>query len=173
MQPKLYVVVSALSLCGSVVLAQAQGQTSPAPRGGSAPAPSVQSTSPTHTKEMDRLLEAAQKLRDATHELAQRAPTAQRNEAIRQANEAVLDTQRAMLDLPADMRTNADPKIGESEAMRRLEEAAQRLREAVQAMAAEQAGPRRNAAIKQANEALFETQQTMVDILPRAGNASR
>ena len=173
MQAKPYAAALAIGLFCSATAAQAQGQTSPATQGGSTQPTAVQSAGPTHTKEMDRLLQAAQKLRDAIHEIAERAPTPQRSDAIRQANEALLDTQRAMLDLPPEMRTNPDPQIGETEAMRRLKEAAQRLREAVQAMAAEPAGPRRNAAIKQANEALFETQQTMVSILPRAGSASR
>lgn len=173
MGPKLQAIALTAGVLGCVSLAQAQGQNSPAPQGGNAAAASTQPANPAHSKEMDRLLQAAQKLRDAIHELAQQAPTTQRSEAIRQADAALLDAQRAMLDLPPDLRTTANPQIGDTEAMRRLQEAAQKLREAVQAMASEPAGPRRNAAIKQANEALFETQQTMVDALPRSGNASR
>jgi hypothetical protein len=50
--------------------------------------------------------------------------------------------------------------------MDRLMQAAQRLREAIQAMATQPAGPHRNKAIKEANEALLETQQVMVTLLP-------
>lgn len=45
-------------------------------------------------------------------------------------------------------------------------QAAQRLREAVQAMAQQPAGAERNAAILQANQALFDTQQAMLQLPP-------
>jgi hypothetical protein len=48
-----------------------------------------------------------------------------------------------------------------SESMVALQRAAQRLRDAIQALADQPAGPRRNDAIKQAHEALLETQQAM------------
>lgn len=61
------------------------------------------------------------------------AAAASRNEAMRTANEALLEAQSAMLALPPELRAGSD-KIGDSRAMRRLEQAAQQLREAVQAM---------------------------------------
>jgi sporulation protein YlmC with PRC-barrel domain len=59
-----------------------------------------------------------------------------------------------------------------SKSMEKLQQAAQRLREAVQAMAAQQAGPQRNAAMKQVNDALTETQAAMAQLPPELRQAS-
>ncbi len=59
-----------------------------------------------------------------------------------------------------------------SKPMDELLRAAQNLREAVQAMATQPAGPRRNQAMKQANEALLETQRAMVQLPPELRNES-
>ena len=53
-----------------------------------------------------------------------------------------------------------------SEPMKKLQASAQRLREAIQAMAQEPAGERRNQAIRQAQEALLETKQSMTSMPP-------
>lgn len=67
--------------------------------------------------------------------------------------------------------STAPTNYGES--MVRLQQAAQKLREAVQAMAQQPAGPRRNEAMRQANDALFDTQQAMIQLPPelRTGQA--
>jgi hypothetical protein len=53
-----------------------------------------------------------------------------------------------------------------SEPMERLKQSTQKLREAIQAMAKEPAGERRNRAIEEANDALFETHRAMVALPP-------
>jgi hypothetical protein len=53
-----------------------------------------------------------------------------------------------------------------SKSMETLTHAAQKLREAIQAMADEPAGERRNRAIEEANEALFETHRAMAALPP-------
>lgn len=59
-----------------------------------------------------------------------------------------------------------------SRSMERLTKAAQNLREAVQAMATQPAGERRNEAMRQANDALLETQQAMVQLPPELRKAA-
>jgi Beta/Gamma crystallin len=59
-----------------------------------------------------------------------------------------------------------------SRSMERLTKAAQNLREAVQAMATQPAGQGRNEAMRQANDALLETQQAMVQLPPELRKAA-
>lgn len=122
--------------------------------------------SATYSQPMRRLLEAAQRLRDSAHAMAGAKEGKVNAEAIRQVNKALLETQLAMIDLPPELRTTDDPPVVEKKSMERLLQAAQKLREATQALAAEDAGEGRNKAIEQANEALFETQQAMIDLMP-------
>jgi hypothetical protein len=58
-----------------------------------------------YTKSMERLQEAAQRLRDATQAMAQQPAGGGRNDAIRTANEALFDVQQAMLQLPPEQRS--------------------------------------------------------------------
>jgi hypothetical protein len=60
----------------------------------------------------------------------------------------------------------ASTSLDYSKSMERLQTAAQRLREAIQSMAQEPAGPRRNEAIKQAQQALYDTNQAMIQLPP-------
>jgi hypothetical protein len=53
---------------------------------------------------MERLQQAAQKLRESVQAMAQREPSARRDRAARKAREALLETQEAMADLPASLR---------------------------------------------------------------------
>jgi hypothetical protein len=60
---------------------------------------------PNYTQSMERLQEAAQRLRDAVQAMAQQPAGPRRNEAMRQANDALFDTQQAMIQLPPELRT--------------------------------------------------------------------
>lgn len=116
---------------------------------------------------MMKLQQATQKLRDAVQAMAQQPAGARRNAAADEAREAIVEAQSAMVWLPSDLRRGEGidhPNYTES--MARLREAAQRLREAVQAMAQQPAGPRRSEAMQQANQALFDTQQAMLQLPP-------
>ncbi|HEX6318098.1 MAG TPA: hypothetical protein VFZ84_04425 [Burkholderiales bacterium] len=63
-------------------------------------------TEPNYTKSMERLQEAAQRLRDAVQAMAKQPAGPRRNEAMQQANQALFDTQQAMVQLPPDLRTS-------------------------------------------------------------------
>lgn len=105
---------------------------------------------------------------------AQEPPGPRRDQAMSDARRALNDTQQAMLRLPPEYRvsgrvvssapiTRVNPAQNRTfgDSMKELQLAADRLCGAIQAMADQPAGPRRNDAIKQAHEALLQTQQAM------------
>lgn len=59
---------------------------------------------PDYSRQMDRLLIAAQSLREAIQSLAQLPASERRNRAIDQLHEALLETQQAMVLLPREAR---------------------------------------------------------------------
>jgi len=133
----------------------------------------VVSTTASHSQSMDELMRAAQRLRESIQALAQQQPGAQRDLAMGAAREALHDTQQAMIQLPPELRNARSSAVApdRSESMRHLQQASDRLYNALHAMARQPAGERRNAAIREAQEALFEAEYAMV-WLPGAG-ASR
>lgn len=128
--------------------------------------PGVVSTSPDYSKSMERLQQAAQKLREAVQAMAQEPAGERRNRAIAQAQEGLLETHRAMMALPPELRVGSATSPDYTKSMERLQAAAQKLREAAQAMAQQPAGERRNQSIDQVRQALFDTQQAMIALPP-------
>lgn len=154
---------------GTVAIAQAQ-QSGTSTRSPTA----VVSAAPIHSDSMVALQRSAQRLREAIQSLAQRAPGRERDQAMSAARSALYDTQQAMIRLPAEYRVSgimlSNVPITQSygaqnrtfgDSMRELQLAADRLRDAIQEMAQQPAGAPRNDAIKQAYQALFETQHAM------------
>ena len=115
-----------------------------------------------YSQSMKRLQQATEKLRDATQAMAQEPAGPARNRAIGQVHEALFEAQRSMIALPPDLRLGSASTPDYSNSMERLKEEAQKLREAAQAMAQQPAGERRNKAIDQARQALFDTNQAMI-----------
>ena len=152
-------------------------------------------SAPAPSESMARLQLAAQRLREAVQAMAQEPAGDRRNTAIKQGNEALIEINQAMTSLPPDMRAagsavGTTPSAGGAgsvalgpvypnsdveytKAMDRLQKAAQQLREAIQAMAQEPAGPRRDDAIKSANKALVDTQQSMIQLPPEMRSAAK
>ena len=60
----------------------------------------AQSDESKYRQSLDRLEQAAQRLRDATHALAVAPVSQRRNETIKDVNRALADTQQVMMDLP-------------------------------------------------------------------------
>lgn len=123
----------------------------------------VISKEPVRTESMQKLTQAAQQLRESIQLMAQKKhPGADRDAAISQAQAALLDTQRAMLELPPEMRSWGSVSTASyDESVKKLMKAADSLRDSIQEMAQKPAGDARNQAIRQANEALLETQSAM------------
>jgi hypothetical protein len=114
---------------------------------------------------MDELMRAAQRLRESIQALAQQQPGSERDIAVNAAREALYDTQQAMIQLPPELRNGQrSPGVAPaySESMRQLQQASDRLYNALHAMARQPAGERRNAAMREAQEAQFETEYAMV-----------
>lgn len=124
----------------------------------------VTSTSPNYSHSMQELMRAAQRLRESMQILAQQPQGTARDTALRASREALYETQQAMMQLPPHLRQAQGGAAARSdaEAMQHLQRATERLYSAVHAMANQPAGPRRNAAIREANEALFESEYAML-----------
>jgi exonuclease VII small subunit len=169
MQRSFLTLMSAAAMCGIAGSAMAQAQSPSQPGASAGTSSAAGATAPTnYSQSMARLQQAAQKLREAVQAMAQQPPGPRRDAAAQQAREAIVETQGAMVALPPELRTGSNPGAGVNytASMARLQEAAQRLREAVQAMAQQPAGAGRNAAVLQANQALFDTQQAMLQLPP-------
>ncbi|MEJ7929447.1 hypothetical protein WG922_05615 [Ramlibacter sp. AN1015] len=161
------------------------------PQGGSA-ASSAAASSDNAAPSMEKLRQAAQNLRESIQAMAQKQAGPDRDRAIDQAHEALLETQSAMIALPPDMRgSGAIPEIDRTPpsqrrgsaaasdteyqaSVRQLMQAADNLRQSIQAMAQQPAGERRNRAMEQARQALWDSQQAMVAAYdPSSARASR
>jgi hypothetical protein len=134
----------------------------------------VYSATPVHSESMVKLERAAQRLRESVQALAQKPAGGERDAAMDAAKRALEETQQAMTALPPEYRVeglvvsnrpieHGSPAQNRSfdDSMKELQRTADRLRGAIQAMAQRPAGESRNEAIKQAHNALFETQQAM------------
>ena len=139
-----------------------------------------------YSRAMERLQQAAQNLREATQAMAQQPAGQRRNAAIRQAHAAILEANGAMGQLyqprAASGAVGTTSGIGQggtvggtvypksdadyTRAMEKLLAAAQKFRESIQAMAQMPAGPQRDQAIQQAHQALFDTNQAMIQLPP-------
>jgi hypothetical protein len=166
-KPRTLICLAAAAALGAVVPAGAQSRSSSTDANTTTtPHPGVASATPEHSESMNRLTEAAQRLRESIQTLATAPAGPQRNDAMDSSRRALLETQQAMIDLPANLRTRSGPmsEADYARAMDKLKEAAQRLRDSAQAMATQPAGQRRNEAIDQVNAALIEVNQAMVQL---------
>ena len=82
--------------------------------------PAIPASDVDYTKSMERLFQAAQRLRESVQSMAQQPAGERRNQAMAQAREALLHTQQAMVSLPPNLRTNqnyrdAEQRVGEAE----------------------------------------------------------
>lgn len=149
------VIASACALAGGALAAQDSGAASTAG--------TVVRTQAMDTQSMQRLTEAADGLRQSIQALAQQAPGPQRDRAIAEAHQALLRTQQAMMDLPPHLRSSGSVSVaGYDESVKKLMKSADSLRQAIQEMAQQPAGERRNQAIRDANQALWNTQTAMI-----------
>lgn len=109
-----------LAAAPGIADAQTAGQP-PGPTRAETPGrPAIPASDVDYTKSMERLFQAAQRLRESVQSMAQQPAGERRNQAMAQAREALLHTQQAMVSLPADLRTNqnyrdAEQRVGEAE----------------------------------------------------------
>lgn len=183
------VLASALAACGREPTTDTATPASP---NNTAPAPAAATTQSDgksgYNQELERLLKAAQGLRGAIQGLAQKQPGSQRTVAIAMAHQALNLTNQAMSQLPPEMRADPTPtsnsksgsgstgSIGSQpdnpQSMEALQKAAEQLLKSVQAMVDEPAGERRDAAVKAAHQALYDTNQAMIQLPGKAAEKS-
>jgi hypothetical protein len=169
----LIVLAGALAACGREA---ATDTASPASPNKTVPAPAVATSqsnaqSGGYSQELERLLKAAQGLRSAVQTLAQKQPGPQRTVAIAMAHQALSLTNQSMSQLPSEMRADPAPPTGpigsqpdNPQSMEALQKAAEQLVKSVQAMADEPASERRAATAKAAHQALYDTNQAMIQL---------
>ncbi len=170
------VFASALAACGRESATEtsppgSQNKTAPAP----AVAPPQSDVQSGYSQELERLLKASQGLRGAIQALDQKQPGSQRTVAIAMAHQALNLTNQAMSQLPSEMRADPTPATGSiglqpdnPQSMEALQKAAEQLLKSVQAMVDESAGERRDAAVKAAHQALYDTNQGMIQLPGKA-----
>ena len=126
-------IAAAILLAPQLVTAQSAHSNQPAPA-AQAPAtqggaytrsdttgrPAVPSSTVDYTKPMERLFQAAQRLREAVQAMAQQPAGERRNQAMAGAREALLQVQQAMVQLPPELRTqqnygDAQARLGETQ----------------------------------------------------------
>lgn len=168
MQMRAFSATVALAVLAASSIAPAQAQQQNPQSQAAAAQQKAVTASPEYSKSMKELQRAAQRLRESIQKLAQQQPGPKRDRALENAREALFDTQQAMVQLPPELR-QARPAVGGTgsvpsydESMKRLTEASDRLYSALHSMAGQKAVPRRNEAMQQAREALFETEQAML-----------
>lgn len=163
--------LGAMTAVGTATTSYAQeGKSTGAPSGGAG----VYSATPIHSEAMVNLERSAQRLRESIQALAQKPAGVERDAAMSAAKRGLHETQQAMTALPSEYRvdgllvSNMPIEHGQpgqnrsfDDSMKELQRAADGLRGAIQAMAQRPAGASRNEAIKQAHNALFQTQQAM------------
>ncbi len=172
---------SVLAACGSESTTETAIPASP---NKTVPVPAVAAT-PSDTQsgynqELERLLKATHELHGAIQAISQKQPGAQRTVAIAMAHQALNLTNQAMSQLPPGMRADPTPasnsnsgsgatgltgsQTDNAQSMEALKKSAEQLLKSVQAMVEEPAGERRDAAIKAAHRALYDTNQAMIEL---------
>lgn len=173
MKLKPCILAATLGMTAAWAGAQAPANPADAQRGVPLGAGTVVSAQPDPTEAMQKLSQAAQRLRESIQALAQKPAGSERDRGIMQAQEALLETQRAMLQLPPEMRSQGAASTATyDESVQKMVKASEALRASIEAMNKAPAGEGRNQAIRQANEALLETHAAMaLAYVPDTGNA--
>ena len=168
--------VSAVAACGREPTTDTATSASP---NKTAPSPAVATTSSDgksgYNDELGRLLTAAQGLRSSIQGLSQKQPGSQRTVAIAMTHQALNLTNQSMSQLPPEMRADPTPPTGpigsqpdNPQSVEALQKAAEQLVKSVQAMADEPASERRAATAKAAHQALYDTNQAMIQLPAKA-----
>ncbi len=157
-QPTLPLLGAALA----AALACAQAQAAGAPVATAAAATTA--VQPVPAPAMHKLTDASEHLRQAIEAMQGKPAGPERDVAIARAREALARTQRAMRELPPEWRLATPVATASYDAsVQALTQAADTLRESIHAMARQPAGAARDQAIREANQALLDTQVAMAN----------
>ena len=164
--------ITAIAFAAAAAAAQ-QGAPGEQSAAGTQQASGAHVTSPDFSQSMDKLQQAARRLRESIQSMARKPAGPDREQAIKDAHDALFETQQAMLALPTQRRgTGAVSTTSYDNAVKQAMKAADRLDESVQSVAQQPAGEAGDRAMNQANSALLATQQAISDTQP-AGDSTR
>ena len=168
----------------------APAATPAAPAAASSATTQPQAGSAEYNAALEHLQQAAQRLRDSIQAMAKEPAGERRNQAIKEAQDALLRANSALSAVYQPHMGSAPLAPGASgvtssagggytggavypksdaeytAAMENLLKAGQRFREAIQSMAQLQQGPQRDQAIKDAQQALVDTNAAMIQMPP-------
>lgn len=160
--------IASLAMASAGAAAQGPANKQGVQAGASAPSANAGSA-----QGMEKLQQSAQRLRESIQAMAQKKPGPDRDRAIQKAHEALFETQRAMTALPPDARGSATVSSADYDrSVKKLMSAADSLRGSIIAISQQPPGEKRDRAIEQAQQALWDTRLALVSAYDPAG-ASR
>lgn len=151
----------ALMLSGPLAVARTNSSN---PAGQIEPSAATTASTRPDAKPIEDLLLAAQRLRDAVHDMVNEPAGPKRSEMIKGGDRALADVESAMANLPPDMLTAQATESTYKQSADQLRRATENLRQAAQALATDPTSTRRNEAIRKIRIALAETHQLMHEI---------
>lgn len=163
MNTKLLVITPLLCALGAAPLAAAQTRIANPPGHKATSGTAASSTRP-DPRPIEELQMAAQKLRDAIHEMLNEPAGPKRSELIEAGDRALAKVEAAMVNLPPELLTAEAEEGTYRRTIDHLEQATQDLNEAVQALKSDPNSTRRNESIKKIQTALREAHQLMREI---------
>jgi hypothetical protein len=114
-------------------------------------------------KPIQDLQRAAQRLRDATHDMVRETATAKRNRGIRKVDRTLEEVQDAMVSLPSNLFLAGAEQSEPQKAGDNLQRATDRLNDAVQALKTD-GSANQSASVKAIKEALAQVQQERMNL---------
>lgn len=163
MNPKLMIVTPLLFALASAPFASAQAKSGNQMEQKAAGAAAKAAVRP-DARPIEDLRLAAQRLRDAIHQMAREPASPKRNELIKAADRALAQVETAMTNLPPALLTAEATESHYKEASDKLEIASENLREAAQSLATDPDSQRRNETMQKIKTALQETHRLMHEI---------
>ena len=163
MNAKLAAIAPLLLLLASAPLAI--GQTKSAnPVDQKGPIAAATSSTKPDAKPIEDLRLAAQRLRDAIHDMLHEPAGPKRIELIKAGDRALAEVEDAMVNLPPELLTAQATESNYKQTGDRLQRATDNLHEAAQALAKDPNSKRRNETVKKIKTALQETHRLMHEI---------
>jgi hypothetical protein len=158
----LFSAAAVLLLVGSPIhsYAQTPGAASPM-RSGGAPLASPAKNDP---KPIEDLMKAAQRLRDATHDMVREQAGTKRNDSIGQVDKTLMDVEDAMVKLPTSLLLAGTDESEAKKSAENLANAADRLNDAVKALKADGASGSGAVDIKKIKQALAQIHEEKMNV---------
>lgn len=159
-------ILTAVMVSTPLALGQTKSANPPDQKAASAAAASNTRNDP---KPIEDLQMAAQRLRDAIHQMLNEPKGPKQAELIKNGDQALAEVERAMVNLPPDLLIAHAKESTYKKSEDRLQQATNNLHAATQALAKDPNSPRRNETVKKIKTALLEVHHLMYEI-PRGAS---